>query len=185
MALKPFLSAAVCSAVVLGDLVGIPTVPFTATGNGSYDALKTRSVIVDRRCVNATDTHGWTLIPPTLGDFASTFANDLASFADLGCEVEIGSAPQASSIFLTLDNRTEYQDAAGRWTSEGYTLDVHADHVIIAGASPLGAWWGTRSLLQQAVLNNGSFKVGQGVDSPGWNTRGIFVRLTSLPAGYS
>lgn len=175
--LDMLLAAALCAHAALADLTGIPTVPFTTSGDASYDAEQTVSVIVDRRYANTTDTNGWTEIPPTLSDFALTFAEDLGSFVDQPGNVELGEAPSRASIFLTLDNSTDYQDAAGRWTSEAYTLQVEHDHVTISGASPLGVWWGTRSLIQQMVLNNGSVSTGSGVDSPGWNTRGIFVSL--------
>lgn len=178
MAMKPFILAVVayCSAA-LGELIGAPTVPFTTSGSGAYDISRTETVIVDTRFANATDTRGWTLIPPTLNDFASTFAQDLNSIAHQAVHVQSGDNARNCSIFLTLDNSTDYVDAAGRWTSEAYTLDVQADRIIISGASPLGVWWGTRSLLQQVVLNNGTIPIGSGIDSPGWNTRGIFVRM--------
>ncbi|GAB1730024.1 hypothetical protein NU195Hw_g3448t1 [Hortaea werneckii] len=176
MAMKPFILAVVayCSAA-LGELIGAPTVPFTTSGSGAYDISRTETVIVDTRFANATDTRGWTLIPPTLNDFASTFAQDLNSIAHQAVHVQSGDNARNCSIFLTLDNSTDYVDAAGRWTSEAYTLDVQADRIIISGASPLGVWWGTRSLLQQVVLNNGTIPIGSGIDSPGWNTRGIFL----------
>ncbi len=64
-----------------------------------------------------------------------------------------GEEAAPNSIFITLDSSTKFQDVAGRNTSEGYKLSVTNDGITIAGASPLGAWWGTRSVLQAAVLN--------------------------------
>lgn len=159
----------------LGDIVGIPSVPFTAAGEGAYDVYQTKTIMVDARYANATDATGWTLIPPTLSQFADTFADDFASIAGKEFHVKHSNDPQPGSIFLTLDNCSDYRDVAGRWTSEAYTLKVIEDHVVISGASPLGVWWGTRTLLQQIVLNGDSLALGSGVDSPGWNTRGIFV----------
>ncbi|KAI7488680.1 hypothetical protein KC351_g1847 [Hortaea werneckii] len=169
-----FLVLVACCSTALGELIGVPTVPFTTSGSGAYDFSKTDAIVIDNRFANVTDTQGWTLIPPTLIDFASTFAQDL-SIAHQAVQVQSGDNASECSIFLTLDNSTDYVDAAGRWTSEAYTLNVQADRVIISGASPLGVWWGTRSLLQQVVLNNGSIPIGSGIDSPGWNTRGIFL----------
>ncbi|KAI7499177.1 hypothetical protein KC367_g4700 [Hortaea werneckii] len=169
-----FLVLVACCSTALGELIGVPTVPFTTSGSGAYDFSKTDAIVVDNRFANVTDTQGWTLIPATLIDFASTFAQDL-SIAHQAVQVQSGDNASECSIFLTLDNSTDYVDAAGRWTSEAYTLNVQADRVIISGASPLGVWWGTRSLLQQVVLNNGSIPIGSGIDSPGWNTRGIFL----------
>ncbi|KAI7348066.1 hypothetical protein KC320_g6844 [Hortaea werneckii] len=173
--MKVFVLAVVTScSTALAELIGVPTVPFTTSGSGAYDISRTETIIVDTRFANATDTQGWTLIPPTLNDFASTFAQDLNSIAHQ-VSVQSGDNARNCSIFLTVDNSTDYVDAAGRWTSEAYTLDVQADRIIISGASPVGVWWGTRSLLQQVVLNSGSIPIGSGIDSPGWNTRGIFL----------
>lgn len=77
---------------------------------------------------------------------------------------------------MTIDKEGKYEDAAGRSTSEGYKLSTTADGVTIAGASPLGAWWGTRSLLQQAVLDDDHhIPAGSGSDAPGWSTRGMML----------
>lgn len=53
------------------------------------------------------------------------------------------------------------------------STDTHG--VTVTGASPLGAWWATRSILQQALLHNGSIPIGTGTDSPGWGTRGMML----------
>lgn len=161
----------------LADLVGIPTVPFSVASHGSaFDLHRVRSIAVDSRYAATTDTEGWTLIPPSLWDFAATFQDDWSSVGGTNASLATcdGTAPNGS-IFLTLGNSSDFRDAAGRWTSEAYRLDVGETNVVITGASPLGVWWGTRTLLQQAALHNGSLPVGSGVDSPGWNTRGIFV----------
>lgn len=178
--MRACLAAALCSSVALADLVGIPIVPFTTVGNGSFDLRWVNYIVVDTRYANVTDTNGWTLIPPTLDQFAMTFAQDLVNITKNDVNVADGHGPHGFSIFLTLGNCTDYRDAAGRWTSEAYTLEVFEDYLVVTGASPLGVWWGTRTVLQQAVLNNGSLPLGKGVDSPGWNTRGIFVGVTAF-----
>ena len=76
--MKVFVLTVVTScSTALAELIGVPTVPFTTSGSGAYDISRTETIIVDTRFANATDTQGWTLIPPTLNDFASTFAQDL------------------------------------------------------------------------------------------------------------
>ncbi|KAH8891925.1 glycoside hydrolase, partial [Thozetella sp. PMI_491] len=74
----------------------------------------------------------------------------------------------------------DYLDAAGRETSEGYTIATSPSGITIAGASPLGVWWGTRTILQQGVLSLASSGVpsvpyGSGVDVPGWSARGMML----------
>lgn len=165
-------------------LVGIPTVPFSKSSSGGYFELhNVGAILVDSSFANATDTRGTTLIPPTLYDFATTFADDLNSYR-LGqkeqkkgsIEVKVGSQTQNSqNIHLTIGNSSDFLDAAGRETSEGYSLSVTPSAITITGASPLGVWWGTRSILQQAALNNGKLAVGSGTDSPGWGIRGAML----------
>jgi hexosaminidase len=71
---------------------------------------------------------------------------------------------------------SDYLDAAGRPTYEGYSIDVTAEEIVITGASSLGAWWATRSILQQGVLNDGmKLSLGKATDAPGWGIRGTFV----------
>ena len=131
--------------------------------------------MVDGRFTNATDTTGETLIPPTLGSFAQTFSEDLASSLGLDVPVQQGSKAATDSIFLTIGNPDDFKDVAGRNTAEGYTLAVTSDGITITGASPLGAWWATRSILQQATLGDSELPYGSGTNSPGWKNRGMMV----------
>ena len=162
------------SSLATGDLLGLPTVPFIEDG-GHFDLSKLGRIVVDVEHCDSTDGTGHTLIPPTLLEFANTFASDL-EFTGSHTEVVAGDHAEDGSIFLTVGNSSEFVDAAGRWTAEAYTLNVTEDRIIITGASPLGAWWATRSVFQQRALN-GTIATGYGVDAPGWGTRGIMVRL--------
>ncbi|KKY21448.1 putative glycosyl hydrolase family 20 [Phaeomoniella chlamydospora] len=159
----------------LGRLTGIPTVPFSASGQGSYSLANIKYIVVDSQHADAVDTNGETLIPPTLLEFATTFAGDLKSSLSQKVEVAVKNEALPQSIFLTIGDAADYLDAAGRETSEGYTLSVTSSGIVVTGASPLGAWWGTRSILQQAILSDGSIPLGKGVDSPGWGTRGMML----------
>lgn len=156
-------------------LAGIPTVPFESSSNASLSLKNITSIIIDSRYVNLTDTAGSTLIPPTLEAFANTFADDLAAYTLHTLPLRIGSSASSSSIFLTIGNSTRFVDAAGRPSNEAYTLDVSKHGIVITGSSPLGVWWGTRSLLQQLVLGDGFIHLGKGTDAAGWGTRGMFV----------
>lgn len=134
-----------------------------------------KSIVVDSKYFNTVNIEGETLIPPTLKSFASTFSEDLASVLGLNVPVEIGGAAAKNSIFITIGNASQYLDAAGRPTSEGYSIDVTSHGIVITGASPLGAWWATRTILQQSILSNGKLTLGSASDSPGWGIRGTFV----------
>ncbi|RFU29499.1 hypothetical protein B7463_g6828, partial [Scytalidium lignicola] len=167
------------SAVISGTcrLVGIPTVPFTESlHGGSYSLKNIHSIIVDIRYASHSDSNGLTLIPPTLSQFASTFSSDLSSTLNVKAPVILGIVPLPGSIFLTVGDTKEFTDAAGRPTSEGYKISVSALGITITGASPLGVWWGTRTVLQQGVLGKDmKIPYGQGTDSPGWGERGMML----------
>ncbi|EOD44574.1 putative glycoside hydrolase family 20 protein [Neofusicoccum parvum UCRNP2] len=171
---SPAACAVLLAASGSARLLTVPTVPFEAA-DGALSLGSLRSIVVDARYLDAVNDDGETLIPPTLHAFAQTFAADFSNTVGLNLSLSSGTAPGAGSIFLTLDNATDFLDAAGRPTAEGYSLSVAADGVTIAGASPLGAWWGTRTLIQAAVLNNGTLPVGSAIDAPGWATRGVML----------
>lgn len=164
---------ALAVAAAADSLPGLPTVPYLATG-GSLPPSSLKKIIVHADFATAVDERGQTLIPPTLRSFAETFAADLASALGRDVPVETGAATEEGAVFLTLGDAADFTDAAGRKTSEGYALNVTVDGILISGASPLGAWWGTRTVMQQLALG-GEVPLGYGVDSPGWETRGMMV----------
>jgi len=173
MATRTFTALLCGFTFTVGDLLGIPTVPFDESGD-HFDLSSVSGITVDTKHCEDTDTNGHTLIPPTLLEFATTFASDLET---TGCNTRVNTGLAAShgDIFVTVGNNSKFVDAAGRWTPEAYSLNVSSEGIVITGASPLGAWWATRSILQQAALKNGSIPTGYGVDAPGWGTRGIMV----------
>jgi hexosaminidase len=152
-------------------------VPFVESDpKGAFSLKQLKYIIVDAKYQDTVDATGETLIPPSLKSFASTFSDDLSSTLGLQVPFRIGAAASLNSVFLTIGNSSRYLDAAGRPTSEGYSIDVTKDGIVITGASPLGAFWGTRSVLQQAVLSCGmELNLGKAIDAPGWGIRGTFV----------
>ncbi|KAK8232997.1 glycoside hydrolase [Phyllosticta capitalensis] len=162
------------AAVASARLLTVPSTPFEST-NGVVSLSSITCIVVDSQYADTTDTKGQTLIPPTLQEFADTFAGDLQSSFGQTVSVVTGTSSTAGSIFLTLDTSTAYLDAAGRPTSEGYSLSITPSGITVAGASPLGAWWGTRTILQAAVLGKGSMSTGTSTDAPGWGTRGVML----------
>lgn len=157
------------------SLLGIPTVPFKRDGCKTFDLSKIHSIIVDAKYSQSRDQDGQTLIPPTLHEFATTFAEDLNSTLGIRAGVKTGN-PVNGNVYITLGKKADYKDAAGRPTSEGYTLTTNSSGVYITGASPLGAWWATRTVLQQAALRKeNGVPYGSGSDAPGWGTRGMML----------
>ncbi|KAI0138750.1 glycoside hydrolase family 20 protein [Hypoxylon sp. NC0597] len=170
-----WLATLLNAVLVATRLVGIPTVPFNSSDSGSYPIKSVKALVVDSQYAESRDEAGETLIPPSLQDFAKTFAEDLHNTLDFDVGVSIGKEPTSDVIFLTLGDPGKYTDASGALTSEGYTLSVNSSGIFISGASPLGVWWGTRTVLQQAVLSNGSLPYGEAVDVPGWKIRGMML----------
>lgn len=159
----------------MAQLPGIPTVPFEIDGEKTFKLDSVTTIIVDTKYTHATDKSGLTLIPPTLHEFGATFAQDLQEVLNKTVTTKDGDKRESNTIFLTINSEHEYIDAAGKPTSEGYTIVAEEDGVTIHGASSLGAWWGTRTLLQQAILGEGAIPAGQGDDAPGWSTRGMML----------
>lgn len=126
---------------------GIPTVSFAKT-HGQLHLNEIKNIVVDSQYAELVNTHGETLIPPSLRDFAETFAQDLKGLG-VNISTQVGGSASNASIFLTLGDPSDYLDVAGRESAEGYSLSVSSSGIGITGASPLGAWWGTRTVLQQ------------------------------------
>ncbi|KAJ7163325.1 hypothetical protein C8R46DRAFT_1193793 [Mycena filopes] len=170
--MRPFIFAASLAVAYAKTLIGIPTLEFNVTSTTQFPLSKVTHVLVDSRFQSTVDLNGKTLIPPTLLAFAHTFASDLVELG-LHVPVQVASSAQPGSVFLTISSDHIFLDAAGRNTSERYTFTVGTGSVIISGASPLGAWWGTRTLIQQAKLGDLKLPLGSGNDVPGWGTRGL------------
>jgi hexosaminidase len=156
-------------------IIGIPTVPFTGSGRGKFPIAAVETIIVDPRYATAVDSLGQTLVPPTLQDFAKTFAADLGYILQHEVQVVISDNSSSTAVFLTIGDADRYLDAAGRETSEGYSLSVSELGITISGASALGVWWGTRTILQHTILFKGLIPYGSAVDSPGWEIRGMML----------
>ncbi|MDO5462037.1 MAG: family 20 glycosylhydrolase [bacterium] len=56
---------------------------------------------------------------------------------------------------------------------EGYILEVSPDAITITAPTPLGAYWGTRTLVQVFQNENGTFPSGKAVDWPQYKVRGF------------
>lgn len=124
---------------------------------------------------------------PSLLDFANTFASDLTDLAGLKhVRVHTVSSKHMrslkSAIYLTVlpkHQAQSYKYFNGNATNEAYELDISKNLVTISGTSSLGAFWGTRSLLQQVAINKKQhtshivLPAGKATDIPGWEVRGF------------
>ncbi|KAJ5657057.1 hypothetical protein N7507_009007 [Penicillium longicatenatum] len=125
-----------------------------------------------------TDKNGLTLIPPSVDQFAQTFRDDLEELTnDTWSYQTLKKFPKdASGIFIGRSkspaSQFTYED--GTATEEGYELVVDNNRVSIYGSGARGVWWGTRTLLQQTILN-GTLSPGRMSDAPAYPTRGMML----------
>ncbi|KAK7221448.1 hypothetical protein V2G26_009451 [Clonostachys chloroleuca] len=123
-----------------GRIRTIPAIRFQADGQSCFAAQDLEHIVIDKTFACAKDKNGHTLIPPTLTEFAQTFQEDVGALVGIQPQISQGTEMQKKSVFLTLNkNGTHFLDAAGRPTSEGYTIDATDSRLVITGASPLGA----------------------------------------------
>jgi hypothetical protein len=152
-----------------------------APGGGTFHVTHATQIVVD-----AASAHSGA---PSLLAFATTFRADLIAVLDLSSlppvAVRAANATTASanSILLTLD-AMDHTLFSGAPTDEGYALTIAPRGAVVAGAGTRGAWWGTRTLLQQLVAAGAGAGAGAGLragtvrDAPGWP-----VRVVMLDAG--
>ncbi|KAI0393889.1 glycoside hydrolase family 20 protein [Xylariaceae sp. FL0594] len=167
--------AGLCAVECFSRSLGIPSYPFTTSGNGVYSISNLKSILVDNKFAESRDTSGETLIPPSLHQFAATFAADFHDILGINVTVSVVAETQPDSIFLTIQDQPSYEYASGEASAEGYTFEVTSSGITVSGASSLGVWWATRSLLQQSILSQGAIPWGKAVDVPGWKTRGMML----------
>lgn len=126
---------------------------------------------------------------PTLLDFAETFRSDLVHMTSFALpQVQVmpfiqtqNTANGGSTIVLTLSSSTNHTLYSGAPTPEAYDFLISNSLYVISGSGSIGAWWGTRTLLQQLALSepgyNGTYTIaaGNGTDGPGWEVRGFML----------
>ncbi|KAH7091986.1 glycoside hydrolase superfamily [Paraphoma chrysanthemicola] len=148
----------------------------TATGFTLRDAPRT--VYIQRAFADVRDTQGLTLIPPTAYQFAETFRQDLVSlFGGNWTLQEVDSWP-TSGILLgpARDDVSTLTYENGIATEEGYELEIRNSSVFIGGTGARGMFWGTRTLLQQLLIANGSsLQPSRISDAPAYATRGYML----------
>lgn len=166
----------------------LPQIPAIASFESSsadpFELSSDVQIIVDPIYANSSDS----IHTPSLFRYATIFREDLLSLTGFSTvpDVTTGTLPSTntttSTIYLSLGstNKTLYNGAP---TLEGYDVDISLGVFSIQGAGALGAWWGTRTLLQQVALAmNGSknatsisIPAGSGSDVPGWEVRGFML----------
>ena len=151
-----------------------------ATGP-AFDYTKTsRTVYVTKDLAVQRDSGGLTLIPPSGKEFAQTFVEDLTSVTGDIWTLKLTDDPGnvASGILMSRyeGDKAELVYEDGTPTEEGYNLEAAGGKVIIRGTGSRGAWWGTRTLLQQLMISNWTSLPKLSItDAPAYATRGFML----------
>jgi hexosaminidase len=137
-----------------------------------------RTVYIQSNFSEVRDTKGLTLIPPTASDFAKTFTQDVTAFFGGNWTLQKVDVLPTSGIILgpvrANTNQATYEN--GIETEEGYELEVSNGSVYIGGTGARGMFWGTRTLLQELLIAEGStLKAGHITDAPAYATRGFML----------
>ncbi|RYO43588.1 hypothetical protein AA0113_g10772 [Alternaria arborescens] len=136
-----------------------------------------RKIYIDKQFSGTRDSEGLTLIPPSAHEFANTLRADLSSlFGDSWTLEQVDDFP-LTGIHLgpIRDSNTPLTYENGQSTEEGYELDVTNGSVYIGGTGARGMFWGTRTLLQELLIGNGTLVTGRTVDAPAYSTRGFML----------
>jgi hexosaminidase len=176
----------VCLAGTAIALQPLPPVQWTSSTtyangfNGFTTRNTSRTIYIEHTFAEVADTNGLTLIPPTAYQFAETFRQDISSLDTANWTLQrVEKFPiNASGILLGpfrgSDDEVTYEN--GVTTEEGYEIEISNSTVYIGGKGARGMFWGTRTLIQQALIANGSsLSPGRTVDAPAYATRGYIL----------
>ncbi|KAF2686778.1 glycoside hydrolase family 20 protein [Lentithecium fluviatile CBS 122367] len=173
-----------CVCSLLGAVAALPQPlpPVQWTRNSSTgnfvlgDAPKT--IYIESSFADITDTEGLTLIPPSAAEFAETFREDISQLTRANWTLQQVESFPAGGIFLGQyradASQLTYENGVS--TEEGYELEIGDGTVFIGGTGARGMFWGTRTLLQELVIADGSpLQAGRTVDAPAYATRGYML----------
>jgi hexosaminidase len=158
----------------------LPPVQWTSVNDSTgYSVGGAANIIyISSSIAGHTDSEGLTLIPPTAYEFAETFRQDITLLLGTNWTLKTVDTLPDSGILLGpfRDNATQLAYENGVKTEEGYELEVTSKSVYIGGTGSRGMFWGTRTLLQELLIANGtSLSPGRVVDAPAYATRGYML----------
>lgn len=163
------------AAAALQTLPPVQWTSSTASSAGFSIQKAPKKIYVATSFADHADTEGLTLIPPSAYEFAETFRQDIAQLFGGDWTIEqVDNFPE-SGIFLGQfrGDASQLKYENGQQTEEGYELEVSAETVFIGGTGARGMFWGTRTLLQELLIANGTaLAAGRTTDAPAYATRG-------------
>ncbi|KAL0932168.1 glycosyl hydrolase family 20 [Colletotrichum truncatum] len=146
-----------------------------------WDVVSSPNIYIDKSFADLADTDGLTLIPPSGYDFATLFQRDISQLTGVNwtlqhienCSFDANRGGILLGAYNGNASSITYEN--GNPTSEGYELVISPSGAFIGGTGARGMWWGTRSLLQLLLSQNGSLSVGRYVDTPAYGSRGFML----------
>ncbi|CAZ85292.1 unnamed protein product [Tuber melanosporum] len=152
----------------------LPPVPWRySTGTFKFSLRRPPTIYLQESAAEARDTDGLTLIPPSVREFAETFAGDLKDRFHVDVRVECVAFERGRAgpgIYLGIDEGPgKYTYESGIETSEGYTISVAEDSELMLAREVGGVHPGDR---RDEVIE---LKAGRAVDSPAYPTRGFLL----------
>lgn len=115
---------------------------------------------------------------PTLRERVELFAKELSQVFGRKIKIEGKQRPGKKDISVALAS----EEGLGNLGKEGYVLIADENGLHILASDPLGAFWGTRSILQVFKQNNNTFPCGIAIDYPQYPLRGFMYDLGRKPA---
>jgi hexosaminidase len=166
---------------VAAALQTLPPVQLTASNASTttFSISETpKTIYILNSFADHVDTEGLTLIPPTAYEFAQTFLQDITQLFGADWTLEKVDEFPASGIFLGQfrGDSSELTYENGVATEEAYELEVTGKSIYIGGTGSRGMFWGTRTLLQELLVANGTaLPSGLTTDAPAYATRGYML----------
>jgi hexosaminidase len=164
-------------AAALNALPPVQRTRSNAAAPGFSIQESSRRIYIDGAFADIKDSGGLTLIPPTAYAFAETFRSDISSLFGGNWTIELTDSIVSTGINLGpfRGDRSQLTYENGLGTEEGYELEIADGSVYIGGTGARGMFWGTRTLLQELLMANGSLASDRVTDAPAYPTRGFML----------
>jgi hexosaminidase len=172
---------AICTFVgAAAALQPLPPVHWEGSNSSSGFSIEqsSKTIYIQSSFADHADTEGLTLIPPTTFEFAEIFREDISQLLGTNWTLERVDELPSSGILLGAfrEDASQLTYENGEPTEEGYELEISSESIFIGGTGSRGMFWGTRTLLQELLVANGSLlSPGRTVDAPAYATRGYML----------
>ncbi|KAB8338774.1 hypothetical protein FH972_021719 [Carpinus fangiana] len=161
----------------------LPSPSYGADSTSSAESFQLascpRTIYIIEQFSGRRDTDGLSLVAPSAYEFAQVFQKDLEELTGDAWALEVVEVlPIDVSSIILADLDTGSDDLTyenGVHASEGYEIAVEAKRVFINGTGARGMFWGTRTLLQQLMISNGTAEIEKIRDAPAYATRGFML----------